>query len=156
MGKNSNVHLNRSYIEDDIRREREEEAKRQARRLQKEQKLRERSGDMLIEEPGQAAAAAAAAAATAAAAAMGVDEIIGAKKAKNKPGPTKKFGKVSVGSSSAKKLSQAKKLRLQQKAKAPTVQKHLELKKSGIRKPSNIMKKTLKKMAKKRFDMDWS
>ena len=148
MGKNSNVHKNLAYIEDDLRREREADAKRAAKRLLREQKLREQAGEMVTEEADIAAVLeqqqleleeASAATATAA-----------HSSSKKK---MKKFGRVHVGGD-RKTMGKAKKIRMQH-AKPPPVRGHLDLKSTGIRKPSSIMKKTLKKMAKKK-DMDWS
>ena len=110
MGKNSNAHKSQKTTAMDLQREREDDAKKAARREKKLAALG-MSISMDVERADAAAPK-------------------GGKK-------VKKFGKVMVGS----------------KRKMPSIGKALEPKKrpklGGIRKPSALMRKTLKKLSKK-------
>jgi len=124
MGKNSNVHKSQAYTSLDLQREREKDAKREARRVRKEALHAERAGEMMVEGGGDSSLEVGAGGEAGA----GGDGV-----------RLKRFGKV----------KRRAKVKL---SVAQPVRKSLELKKGsrGIRKPSSIMKKTLKKMAAKR------
>ncbi len=119
MGKNSNAHKNRPYVDMDIAREREDDARRALLRARREAKLAA-GPDAVMDVAGEP----------------------GEGKAKRK---LKKFGKVIV----------KKKARIN--PSAIPIRKSLTVKRksSGIRKPSALMRKTLKKLAKKQ-EMDLS
>ena len=70
---------------------------------------------------------------------MSIDESASEPAVEAVPRKTKHFGKVKIG----------KKIKVKHPGAAP-VRASLQLKRQGIRKPSAIMKKTLKKMAKRR------
>ena len=129
MGKNSNVHKGLATLAVDLAREKEADAKRERKRAHAAAKLAERQGLMAVEEAdGMAAASSAGSAAVAA--------------ASQPERKTKAFGKVKVGIH--------KKLKV--KSKGIPLRAGLEPRKrhGAIRKPSAVMRKTLKKMAKKR------
>ncbi len=123
MGKNSNVHKSRAYLALDIQREREAELKKQQRREKRELAAAEASGEMIVDHGSKTSAP------------QSMPEVI-----VDARGPHK-FGKVKIGK---------KKVKV---AGAPMgLKKSLENKKKskGIRKPSSLMRKTLKKLARKR------
>jgi len=127
MGKNSNALKHRDTHAVDLQREREEDAKREARRARKAAKLAEQQGEMAVDVAGASGASTAATAGE-----SGATEV-----------RKKKFGKVRLGK--AKKL-----LKVKGPSAAP-IRASLELRKrSGIRKPSAVMRKTFKKLAKKK------
>ena len=175
MGKNSNAHKSLNTLSLDLIREKELDEKREKKRARMEAKLAERRGEMAVEEDegggsepaAKRAASSAAGAASAAAAAGGL--AVGALAVADAGGggstavKKTKFGKVKVGSSGAagkvKLVGIKKKLKAAdtsargakvKSASAAPIRPSLEFKKRrGIKKPSAIMRKTLKKMAKK-------
>ena len=128
MGKNSNVHKSQAYINQDLLKEKEAEEKKALRRARAEQKLAEQTGEMAVE------------------GAASVD--VQAKKKKT-------FGKVKT--STIKKMKIGKHERPLQKGVKKggglSIKPALNIKKSKIRKPSSLMKKTLRKIAKQQDGM---
>ena len=126
MGKNSNVHKSQAYINQDILKEREEEQKKARRRARAEQRLAEQSGEMSVEE-----------------------EVASERKKK------KAFGKVKTSTIKRMKIGKHERP-LHKKHRANgglSLKPSLQLKKGGIRKPSALMRKTLKKIAKQQDSM---
>jgi hypothetical protein len=130
VSQNSNALKHRDTHAVDLQREREEDAKREARRAAKEARLAAQKGEMAVEPSSSATA--------------GVDmgDVADALPRK------KAFGKVAI----RKKLKVGKK---EKQTSVSGIRPSLELRKrQGIRKPSAIMRKTLKKMQKKREAME--
>ncbi len=123
MGKNSNVNVGRKLVEFEMEREREIEEKRARKRANAEARLA-RSGAVPVQMDTDGALQVAAA----------VAEATKVRFGKVKVGKKSRFGK--AGAKSASKPAQLR----------PS----LTGGKRGIRKPSQLMKKTLKKMQKKR------
>lgn len=134
-GCNNVIQQSKKTLAVDLQREREEDAKREARRLKR---LGKASGMEDIEDVPAAAASG-----SAMDDAMDDDddapELVSKKK---------KFGKVKFQKQPY--LPARKKALLKKSASAAPVRASLGIKKAGIRKPSALMRKTLKKMAKKR------
>ena len=156
MGKNSNVHKRRVTLAVDLAREKEDDAKRELKRARTAAKLAEQQGMMTVDDTSESAAAASAAVEAAASAfTFTATSVPGGSTStangQTVPRKTKLFGKVAIGSKVA--LGKKKK-KLKGTAADPgsaPVRAGLVSKKSrGIKKPSAIMRKTLKKMAKKR------
>ena len=126
MGKNSNVHTNLKYISEDLRKEREADAKKAAKRVRAEEKLAEQSGQMIVEA-----------------------DAASSKK--------KSFGKIKVSSigkiKAGGKTKEGKKSRKGNLIMNAAIKPSLGVKKKGIRKPSSLMKKTLKKIARSQDSM---
>jgi hypothetical protein len=120
VGKNSNAHKHLGTLALDLQRERELDAKRAARRAKRELKCGMAVDDEMEDREPQGPTVAAPAHAAA-----------------NK---IKKFGKVLLG----------KRKKVGMRKSPPVLKKSLTGGKSGIRKPSSVMRKTLKKLAKKR------
>ena len=130
MGKNSNVHKSRATLAEDLRKERELEAKKALKRQRREAAAAEQAGEMITDSSSAAAAIPVSRAALA--------PEVGPR------GPSK-FGKVKVGKKKIKIVG----------GPAGITKSITNTKKSrGIRKPSSVMRKTLKKMAKKRDGME--
>ena len=115
------MHRNRVTLAVDIARERELDEKREQKRARAAAKLAQAQGMMSVDEPPSEPAVQPASATTSR--------------------KTKLFGKV--------KVKAGKKIKVKHPGAAP-VRASLQLKRHGIRKPSAIMRKTLKKMAKRR------
>ena len=156
MGKNSNVHKRRVTLAVDLAREKEDDARRELKRARTAAKLAEQQGMMTVDDTSESAAAASAAVEAAASAfTFTATSVPGGSTStangQTVPRKTKLFGKVAIGSKVA--LGKKKK-KLKGTAADPgsaPVRAGLVSKKSrGIKKPSAIMRKTLKKMAKKR------
>ena len=132
MGKNSNVHKSLGTLAEDLRKEREMEEKKALKRRRREMKMAEKNGEMLVE-----------AAASTGALGISVDDLQAKK--------TRALGKIKLNKAPKTMFAGqlAKKSKLSKSVKS-TVQPSLELKKRGIRKPSAIMRKTMKKMARER------
>lgn len=128
MGKNSNVHKSQAYINQDILREREDEQKKAQKRARAEQRLAEQNGEMSVE---------------------GAAESASEKKKK------KAFGKVKTSTIKRMKIGKHERP-LHKKHRANgglSLKPSLQLKKGGIRKPSALMRKTLKKIARQQDGM---
>lgn len=114
MGKNSNVHKSQATLAEDVRKEREADEKKAKKRAKAEEKLAAQRGEMLVE--GDTS---------------GGGEASAKKKAFGKV-RTSAMGKVKIAGKKAK----------QSKPGYSAIKPSLQLKKSGIRKPSSLMKKT--------------
>ena len=129
MGKNSNVHKSQAYINEDLLREKEAEEKKALRRARAEQKLVEKSGEMAIEDASGHAAL--------------------------EPKKKKAFGKVKTSILKRTKIGKHERPLAKERKRGGglSLKPALQLKKRGIRKPSSLMKKTLKKIARQQDSM---
>jgi hypothetical protein len=138
MGKNSKIWKGKERHADDVERERRDDAKREARRARDEAKLARGGGPSAVQVGMDVEAEAEV-----------TEAIVGA--VKQKFGKVKLSGKLKFKKSSSHQRAFADKL----KKKLGKGKAHLPVRpsltggKSGIRKPSQLMKKTLKKLAKK-------
>ena len=132
MGKNSNAHKSQAYINLDLLKEKEAEEKKALRRARAEQKLAEQRGEMVVE--GGVAAGAAA-----------------PEQSKKK----KAFGKVKTSTIKRIKIGKHERPlpKEQKRGGGLSIKPSLQLKKRGIRKPSSLMKKTMKKIARQQDGM---
>jgi hypothetical protein len=163
MGKNSNAHKSRATIAEDIRRERERDEAIARKRARAEARLLIANGEMDTDGAGDGSSLEGASTTFAAdAAAVMEAKAHDALHAALPDALRKKSArKKAIGLIGKKKVLIGKNKVMRKKQQdgerssgvvAP-VRKSLELKRGGIRKPSSLMRKTLKKLAKKR-EMD--
>ena len=129
MGKNSNVHKSLATLAEDVRKEREADEKKAKKRAKAEERLANQRGEMLVEGSSS-----------------------GGKAAAGTSAKKKTFGKVRTSAIGKVKIAGSKKAK-QSKPGYSAIKPSLQLKKSGIRKPSSLMKKTLRKIARQQDSM---